>query len=118
MFNKSLIEDKIDKISLQFIERSPFTSANKPLFPQGFRLQRHSIPQVIQANAALDKIWGIGPDGKPGPTRPYTSDEIRWIRNERAMCRVDFLYWATRYGFIKDIQDRKIRFSPNLPQSI
>lgn len=100
------------------IDRSPFGKGGKPVFAQGFRLQRHSISQVIQANSYLETIWGVDDDGKAVQKRPYTTEEVRWIRNERAMCACDFLYWATRYAFVKDQTDTLVRFAPRLPQLV
>lgn len=47
-----------------------------------------------------------------------TPDEIRWIRNERIMARADFLYFCSRYAFIKDKASRVIRMQPWRSQEI
>lgn len=49
--------------------------------------------------------------------RPLNSDEKKWIRNERALCRADFHYW-TRYAYIKDWTGATVPFVPNLAQKI
>lgn len=100
------------------IDKSKFNQQGKPIFAQGFRLQRHSISQVAQANDYLNKIWGVDEKDKPVQLRPYTVEEYRWVQNERALCRCDFLYWATRYAFVKDQTDTLVRFAPRLPQLV
>jgi hypothetical protein len=60
----------------------------------------------------------VGDDGKPFQIRPYNTQEYRWVQNERNLCRCDFLYWATRYAFIKDQTDTVVRFVPRLPQQV
>ena len=40
------------------------------------------------------------PDGS-GLKRPLTKEEQEFIRNERILCQVDFLYWAERYCTIQ-----------------
>jgi len=94
------------------IRHTPFDKDGKPIFGEGFRIQRHSIDQVAQANAHIEAIF----DEEGKQTRPYTVAEVRWIRNERALCRCDFVYWATRYGFIIDWLGQLVRFNPNVAQ--
>lgn len=117
MFNPAKIEAKLDLASIHMIETSPRHNG-VPLFDVGFRVQRHTIAQVAQANAHFQEV-------REDPTRYnenneliLTPEEIRWIRNERAMCRADFLYWATRYAFIIDFTGQLARFNPNLAQQI
>lgn len=50
--------------------------------------------------------------------RPLNQDEIRWIRNERALCSCDHIYALTRYAHIKDWKNEIILFSPNKAQKI
>lgn len=81
----------------------------------GFRLERHSIASVEQANHVLDSIY----DPESGSTtRPLKASEIRWIRNERAMCRADYTYWSTHYAYIKNWTSEIVRFKPNIAQQI
>jgi hypothetical protein len=81
----------------------------------GFRLQRHDLSSVIAANDLLDSIY----DPETGSTtRPLKPSEIRWIRNERALCRCDYNYWATHYAFIKNWENQIVRYKPNIAQQI
>lgn len=56
------------------------------------RLHRHDVADVLDWAPTLTKIWN---DGKP--TRPFTADEHRFIRNEQILCKLDWTYWAERY---------------------
>jgi hypothetical protein len=47
-----------------------------------------------------------------------TPDEVRFIRNERVLCRSDFSYWVSRYCFIKSDEDRVVRMEPWVSQQI
>lgn len=110
MFNPEINETQIDAVSLEFIRKSPFDPNGRPIFKPGFRLQRHSITQVQEANDFFKEVIAKG--------REFTTEEYIWIRNERALCSIDFLYWATRYGWIIDWQSDAVLFSPNVPQRV
>ena len=61
-------------------------------------LYRHPVEDVLAWVPQLTRIWN---DGQP--TRPWTGDEARFIRNEQVLCKLDFHYWAERYcQIIKD----------------
>jgi hypothetical protein len=108
MFHETKIAQKLE-ISLKKLQES-----SPQLFPKGSRLIRHTILAVKQANAHLNGL--LNDNGEL--TRPLDIDEQRWIRNERAICREDFLYWATHYAYIKDWMGEYILFSPNIAQKI
>lgn len=81
----------------------------------GLKLEYHSISQVTRNNGHFNSLI----DPETGATkRKLKPDEVAWIRNERALCQVDFLYYATRYAIVKDWQNRLVRFHPNVAQSI
>src|SRR5579862_7630551 len=112
MFHPDKIAEKILKSNADLIRHSPRDKDNRPIFPPSFKLQRHSITQVAQANSHIESLFSS--EGKQ--LRPYTIDEVRWMRNERALCRCDFVYWATRYAFIIDWVGQLVRFDPNIAQ--
>ena len=61
-------------------------------------LYRHPVADVLSWVPQLTRIWNNGT-----PTRPWTGDEARFIRNEQVLCKLDFHYWAERYcQIIKD----------------
>lgn len=72
---------------------------------EGFELQRHSIQDCETAGEYLEDLLQ---DNKL--TRDLTPEEIKWIRNERAICAADFRYWVERYAFINSRENRLIRF--------
>lgn len=47
-----------------------------------------------------------------------TPEEIQWVRNERLLIRVDYNYFRTRYVWIKNEEDRVVRFTPWVSQEI
>ncbi len=51
-------------------------------------------------------------------TRPLTKDELAWIESERAICTLDFRYWARNYAYILDKANRRTKFIPNIAQDI
>ncbi len=104
MFHPNRISIKLDIFRKDLLLEDP----KHEIFPEDFQIARHTIEAVDQANKHLSIIEG----------RSLNIDEIRWIRNERAICRADFLYWATRYAYIKDTTGELIHFSPNLPQKL
>ncbi len=63
----------------------------------GLIIKHRSVDEcrsICQRLAALLK-----PEG--GLERPLTTDEAVFIRSETAICKLDFRYWATRYGNIE-----------------
>jgi hypothetical protein len=55
-----------------------------------------------------------------GPNVPllYSEDEVQWIRNERAICKIDYLYFASRYAKILNADEEEIHYNPNIAQLI
>ncbi len=99
MYSAKLIQERLEK-----------------LIPTlGFEPEYHSVEKVIRANKHFESLV----DPETGQSkRKYKSDEIKWIENERAICQVDARYHAERYVFIKDTENRLIRFRPNIAQEI
>lgn len=119
MFSQKTNDRLIDEQSKYLIAHSPLGPSGNRVFLPGFRLQDHSISQVSQANAHLDSLREFNPETKKWSfSRAYNTEEIRWIRNERSLSRIDFVYWATRYALIQDNEGRTIRFLPNKAQTI
>ncbi len=80
----------------------------------GFEPEHHSISACRSAVEALNTLV----DTEGGLKRPLRPDEIKWVRNERAVSQCDFRYWITRYCYIKDWTDRPVLFTPNIAQEI
>ena len=84
------------------------------------KLRRYSVKEARHNADHLDSL--ITQDGKLDPVqRPHglLHDEQAFIQNERVMCRLDFLYWAARYAFVKDrVSDTLVLFRPYRAQKI
>lgn len=82
----------------------------------GFPLERHT-PDECQSIAR--DFWEIYDRRKHGWIRPLTVDEVRWVQNERALTRCDYLYYATRYAHIVPKESGGlIGYRPNVAQLI
>jgi hypothetical protein len=81
---------------------------------QKFEYVRHSPADCQQGRDFFNSL--IDDDGRLKRDLKY--DELKWITNERALCRWDFEYWRTRYYFIETIDERLALFEPNIAQHI
>ncbi len=85
---------------------------------KGTKLVYHSVEACDQAAGHLEEIRkrterDEGPEAVP----QYDQEESRWIANERALCSLDYLYFATRYGYIL-AEEEMIHYRPNVAQLI
>jgi hypothetical protein len=81
----------------------------------GWDVQPHSIADVESAKTHFTSIWD--PDqGKF--VRKLDEREVRWVRNERAMCHCSFSYFVTRYATIRDWNSKLSIFKPNVAQMV
>jgi hypothetical protein len=80
-----------------------------------FRPAYHTTDEVAEVSEHLKRLWD--PEGGK-LLRALEPWEQQWISNERLLCRCDYLYWATRYAFIRNIEGRMIRYQPNVAQRI
>lgn len=83
-------------------------------------LVRHPVKTcrvaVDHFNDLLLEDGSLDPKKRPNGLLP---DEKAFIKNEIALCRIDFVYWLQRYVFIKDADtDTLILFNPNAAQKI
>jgi hypothetical protein len=105
VYCKEVIERRLDA------ERSRLrTYLNDP----NFEFQRHTPAACQQAREHFDAL--IDSEGKM--KRDLDRGEVKWILNERALCRYDFTYYATRYYFIETPDNRLVLFEPTTPQLI
>lgn len=86
----------------------------------GKKLVRHSVAairKVVQTfNQLLDDDGNLSKKLRPSGLLPNEKD---FIRNEIALCRIDFLYWCTRYVYIRHKETSQlVLFTPNLAQRI
>jgi hypothetical protein len=75
----------------------------------------HSIAEVESSVGHLNGIIDLD-SGKL--KRSLDEAELAFIANERFLCRLDFDYYSQRYGKIVDQFDRKVSYSPRIPQKI
>src|ERR1043165_6308292 len=52
------------------------------------------------------------------PNNPFTLDELKFMANERIMCKWDYNYWAERYYRILNHENVEVLFKPNIIQRI
>lgn len=96
---------KVTERQLQALEKS-----------LGFEPRYHNLRECQQAISSLDKLY----DPETGkPSRPLQADEIRWIRNERAISQCDFRYWWSNYWQILHWGNQQLVHAPlNVAQQI
>lgn len=80
-----------------------------------FQFKEYSIPEVEQWCIELEKIY----DATTGRIVGVISTEAEaFIRHEINRCKVDFLYWATRYAKLKSKEAELVRLAPTAVQSL
>lgn len=81
---------------------------------------RHTISEVEQFVEHMEALYVRDENGNSLHEfgRPLEAWEIAWIDNERFLCRVDFDYFVTHYGFISNEANKAVRFIPWLAQMI
>lgn len=80
-----------------------------------FAFQDYSIPEIEQRCIELEKIFD------PADliiTQPLSIEAESFIRHEINRCKVDFLYWATRYAKLKSKNMELIRLAPTAVQNL
>jgi hypothetical protein len=96
------------------------TQGNQPTLPYRepvYHTVKESLEFVDALNDKLQKaVWEWGEDAAPDYLR-FDQEELLWIRNERAVCQADYLYYAERYVLIMG-EDRVIHYTPQLSQQI
>jgi hypothetical protein len=119
MYHPSVIAANVERMQQEINAR-----ANQTRDPDLHRLELtyHSINEVASnlshfRNRVDEHNAALGANPKTPPLA-FDLAERRWIRNERIMCRLDFLYWATRYAFIRSRDGQLVRYSPNVAQRI
>jgi hypothetical protein len=94
--------------------------------PGNFEPEYHSVLEAERGTAHLNSLVEREESGAlrsvRDPERDWREtlepDELRFIRNERILCRADFAYFVSRYGYIKSDEDRVVRMEPWISQQI
>ncbi|MGH7184552.1 MAG: hypothetical protein ACREJN_21615, partial [Nitrospiraceae bacterium] len=76
----------------------------------GFKLQYHSPEEVDKFLTHLKQWETYDESGNVIFTRNLTPNERRFIINERALCTCDAAYWLTRYAYLSDETNTKVRY--------
>ena len=82
---------------------------------QGWWLTPHTVAETERAIGHFNDL--IDPE-RNTLRRKLTKEEARFIQNERRLCQVDFVYWATRFARIINWKKRPDHFTPNIAQQI
>lgn len=80
-----------------------------------FTFRDYSIPEVEEWCARLGSAYDPINETL---TRSLSIDEEAFVRHEINRCKVDFLYWATRYSFLKAKDMSLIRLKPTSVQNL
>ena len=82
---------------------------------QGWDLVEHTHDQIDAAIAHFDGLW----DPETGQlSRKLTTEESRFISNERRLCALDFRYFKSHYAWIVNKEQKPERFHPNVAQGM
>lgn len=111
MFHPRIIENTLEQWSRQ---------------PGNFTPEYHTLLEAERITAHFNSLIEIDENGalrslrNPEKNWRETLDpeEMRVIRNERILCRADFGYFVSRYGWIKNEEDRVVRMNPWISQQI
>ncbi len=68
----------------------------RALKKRGISIERRSVDEVVTVSGKLQKKF----EESKGEAS-LTQRESEFIRNEQRLCRLDFRYWALRYGYIE-----------------
>lgn len=75
-----------------------------------WRPEYHSVEDVEKFIERIDNITEIDATGNVHLTRNLTVQEARFIENERSLCMCDAAYWLTRYAYVSDETNTRVRF--------
>jgi hypothetical protein len=84
------------------VDRNLYALAKK-----GHTFKRYPIADSLAISAKLQRLIDDNPanldnpKAAPAPIRAFSTDEMEFMRSEAALCRLDFRYFAERYGNIE-----------------
>jgi len=84
----------------------------------GIKLRPSTPREISIYREHLDRLFFKDEKGKWQQERPFTPAESAWVENERALCTLDFRYWANNYARIKSKENIPIHFYLNLAQQV
>lgn len=96
------IRAKLNELKFDFVRHSPAECQQaRKYFDQPAIVERYHQSQ-LPPNQRTEQSLNI--------------DEIRWIMNETALCRYDYLYYLTHYHHIETADNQVVLLNPNLAQ--
>jgi len=101
-----MYSEKVTQAKIAFALRTGFLKT-EPVF--------HTRSECDAAVSHLKSNWD---EDSQTWKRELTREEIAFIKNERFLCRVSYNYWKTRYCWIKSREDKPIRYTPWVSQTI
>src|SRR5208337_3383553 len=102
MYHHAVIHEKL-KVAGQYLGWSP---------------EIHSIDEVDRFNDHMKTLLEETDNRDIILRRELTKKEVWWVRNERAICRADAMYFKTRYGFLCDEEGTVMRYVPRVSQIV
>ena len=102
MYHHAVIHEKL-KVAGQYLGWSP---------------EVHSIEEVDRFNDHMKTLLEETDNRDIVLKRELTKKEVWWVRNERAICRADAMYFKTRYGYLCDEEGTVMRYVPRVSQIV
>lgn len=84
----------------------------------GWKPERHSIDEIDRFNDHMKSLLEETDNRDVFLKRELTKKEVWWIRNERAICRADAMYFKCGYGYLCDEEGTVMRYKPRVSQII
>jgi hypothetical protein len=84
----------------------------------GFAPVYHSVKEAQYFVQHIKSLEVVQPDGDIVLGRNLTKKETEWIRNERMICYADQQYFATRYCYVSDEENRLVLYQPRQSQRV
>lgn len=78
----------------------------------------HSVAECLHFVEHMKSIERVEANGDIVLARDLNQKEINWIRNERFVCYADQLYFATRYCWVWDEENKLVLYSPRQSQKV
>jgi hypothetical protein len=84
----------------------------------GWTPEYHSIEEVDRFGDHMKGLLEERENRDIELKRDLTKKEVWWIRNERAICKADAMYFKTRYAYICNEEGETLRYIPRRSQII
>ncbi|MGH7181966.1 MAG: hypothetical protein ACREJN_08325, partial [Nitrospiraceae bacterium] len=103
MYSPLIVQERIGYAQEELAKHPKINDPN-------FKIVYHSAEEVDKFLERL-KEWEVKDEsGNVQFTRKLTPGEYRFILNERALCTCDAAYWLTRYAYLSDETNTRVRY--------